>query len=221
MATIDYKQKIKDYMNSSEVDTLYKSMLNNLFPELAESEDKRIRKAIIKIIGDIDGGFKFEKYGILKKDALAWLIKETKGNEREIPNYAWSGEDEDYRLNANVAFDDYFEKEYAGALRNWLNSIKERVQPQNIVYYNPYKEVVESIAEMCKHYDKASHSGLRDFYDDVKVKCKDAKEYESLYPQSTWKPSDEQMERLEGAINSLPHQEVLYSLYQDLKKLKG
>ena len=58
MATIDYKQKIKDYMNSSEVDTLYKSMLNNLFPELAVSEDERIRKAIINIIGDIDGGFK-------------------------------------------------------------------------------------------------------------------------------------------------------------------
>ena len=32
---------------------------------------------------------------------------------------------------------------------------------------------------------------------------------------------DEQMERLKGTINSLPHQEVLYSLYQDLKKLKG
>ena len=84
MATIDYKQKIKDYMNSSEVDTLYKSMLKNLFPELAESEDKRIRKAIINIIGNLDGGFQFEKYGILKKDALAWLEKEAKGNEREI-----------------------------------------------------------------------------------------------------------------------------------------
>ena len=54
MATIDYKQKIKDYMNSSEVDTLYKSMLNNLFPELAESEDERIRKRIIQALhGDV------------------------------------------------------------------------------------------------------------------------------------------------------------------------
>ena len=35
-----------------------------------------------------------------------------------------------------------------------------------------------------------------------------------------WKPSEEQMERLKGTINSLPHQEVLYSLYQDLKKLR-
>ena len=42
----------------------------------------------------------------------------------------------------------------------------------------------------------------------------------SLRPQNRWKPSDEQMERLKGTINSLPHQEVLYSLYQDLKKLR-
>ena len=49
MATIDYKQKIKDYMNSSEVDTLYKSMLNTLFPELAESEDEKIRKELLQI----------------------------------------------------------------------------------------------------------------------------------------------------------------------------
>ena len=43
----------------------------------------------------------------------------------------------------------------------------------------------------------------------------------SIKERFTWKPSDEQMERLKGTINSLPHQEVLYSLYQDLKKLKG
>ena len=42
----------------------------------------------------------------------------------------------------------------------------------------------------------------------------------SLRHQNTWKPSEEQMERLKGIINSLPHQEVLYSLYEDLKKLK-
>ena len=41
-----------------------------------------------------------------------------------------------------------------------------------------------------------------------------------VQPQNTWKPSDEQMERLKGTINSLPHQEVLYSIYQDLKKLR-
>lgn len=42
----------------------------------------------------------------------------------------------------------------------------------------------------------------------------------SLKDRYTWKPSDKQMKRLKGTINSLPHQEVLYSLYQDLKKLR-
>ena len=90
----------------------------------------------------------------------------------------------------------------------------------NSPYYNPYKEVVESIAEMCKHYDKASHSGLRDFYDNVKVKCKDAKEYDSLYPQNRWKPSDEQMEALKDVQGGLFRLGILKSLYQDLKKLR-
>lgn len=67
-------------------------------------------------------------------------------------------------------------KEDVDKIENWLKSIR----PQNKCAYNPYKAVVESIAEMCKHYDKASHSGLRDFYDNVKVKCKDAKEYNSI-----------------------------------------
>ena len=51
--------------------------------------------------------------------------------------------------------------------------------------------------------------------------CKMAEWLESSAAKhNQWKPSKEQMERLKGIINSLPHQEVLYSLYQDLKKLK-
>ena len=99
----------------------------------------------------------------------------------------------------------------------WLKSLR----PQKQWGYNPYKGVVESIDEMCKHYDKASHSGLRDFYDNVKVKCKDAKEYDSLYPQNRWKPSDEQMEALKNCCNGLEDDSngILDSLYNDLKAL--
>lgn len=103
---------------------------------------------------------------------------------------------------------------------DWLKSLKDRVQPQKECY-NPYKIVVESIAEMCKHYDKTSHSDLRDFYDNVKVKCNDAKEYDSLYPQSQWKPSNEQMKALNEAIyhvdDSIATQIAM--LIGDLKKL--
>lgn len=106
---------------------------------------------------------------------------------------------------------------------SWLKSLKDRAQLQSVGYYNPYKAVVESISEMCVHYDKADHSSLEDFYDNVKVKCKDAKEYESLFPQEQWKPSDEQTETLELIINSHSldayHLGIVQHLYNDLKKL--
>ena len=105
-------------------------------------------------------------------------------------------------------------------LINWLKSLILK----NSHAYNPYKTVVESIAEMCKHYDKASHSDLRDFYDNVKVKCKDAKEYNSLYPQSQWKPSEQDILLLErifnGKLDPRDFQASLLSIIEQLKKLK-
>ena len=46
---------------------------------------------------------------------------------------------------------------------------------------------------------------------------------DSLRPQSTWKPSDEQMNTLEYYMHTLicnEHKEVLFGLYADLKKLR-
>ena len=76
MATIDYKQKIKDYMNSSEVDTLYKSMLNNLFPELKKSKDENIRKALMQNIKERFGTKGNMGEGLDMPDVLAWLEKQ-------------------------------------------------------------------------------------------------------------------------------------------------
>ena len=107
-------------------------------------------------------------------------------------------------------------------LVEWLKNLKGRVQLQNTAYYNPYKEVVESIAEMCKHYDNMDVGSLQDFYDNVKVKCKDAKEYDSLFPQSHWKPSEEMLEALYRAVpqnvKEISEDEILLDkLYQGLK----
>ena len=129
------------------------------------------------------------------KNTVTWL-KSLKDRVLLKPEQEW-GEEDKKKINYLIALLQNSTM-HNSALRTanegiekWLKSLKDRVQPQNC--YNPYKEVVESIAEMCKHYDVASHSGLRDFYNNVKVKCKDAKEYDSLFPQNTWKPSDEQI----------------------------
>jgi len=47
--------------------------------------------------------------------------------------------------------------------------------------YNPYKAAVESIADMCQRYDRLDFESLQDFYDNVKVICKDAREYDYLF----------------------------------------
>ena len=49
------------------------------------------------------------------------------------------------------------------------------------VYYNPYKEVVDSIEAMCARYDRLDLESLQDFYDNVRVKCKEARECASLF----------------------------------------
>ena len=246
-----------------------------IFPELAESDDKKIKREIIEYI----------KTGTYHKDWIVWLEKQAKKVEpiesfnsefekqisrliasainkeyeyteafikwtsNAILNYAkheieqdeqksaWSKEDTDMIETLVAIFEvnypnDFYKVNPIGTTNmqaihsseiiKWLNSLKERVQSQKIAYYNPYKEIVESIAEMCKHYDK--ETDLQDFYDNVKVKCKDAKEYDSLFPQNRWKPSNEQMQALSNAGNSFrPFEEghkVLWSLYNDLKKLR-
>ena len=68
-------------------------------------------------------------------------------------------------------------------------SIEEKQQGDK-AEYNPYKTTVESVAEMCKKY--SASTDLHDFYDNVKVKCKDALEYDKtwLEKQGEQKPTD-------------------------------
>ena len=134
-------------------------------------------------------------------------------------NPAWSEEDErnlDWLITVceriHYKSDPQVAPKAALTLRDWFKSLKGRVQPQ------PKKEWSEE-DEYNSAFIQEALLGL-DGDDSYREKCcKMAEWLESLKPQNTWKPSDEQMERLKGIINSLPHQEVLYSLYQDLKKL--
>ena len=254
--------------NYDTVSTLIdvKEELENIFPELAESEDERIRKALIEFIKS-RGGFKgewitwlekkCEQKPVISDDALRegiihfgitqyqidnWLKKyvyiEKQGKQKPVDvrttgywhvedveqNTTWSEEDREMRMKVLKYLStrcNVFEYE---EVETWLKSLKDRVQLQNIAYYNPYKEVVESIAEMCQHYDNMDVGSLQDFYDNVKVKCKDAKEYDSLFPQNAWKPSGEQIKLLEDicGYNTIVTKEemgVLESLLEELKKL--
>ena len=86
----DAKNAIKKQNYGIAMDVLckpYPAFQITAFSELkenTENEDEKIRKALLKIIADIDGGFPFEKYGIQKKEARAWLEKQGKNEDKDI-----------------------------------------------------------------------------------------------------------------------------------------
>lgn len=162
--TIEEKIKeAKRLYKTANTDQRY--VLESLFPELKESEDERIRKELIEqviyIIPDKsevdDNGNTLPCYTTRINKYIAWLEKQ--GEQKPA---AWSEEDEDMLNKLILHFDwtaDYrFDKSDCDAARNWLKSLKDRVQPQNT--WKPS----EDLEEAAKHY---LYSNI--LYDDVYV----------------------------------------------------
>ena len=104
-------------------------------------------------------------------------------------------------------------------LEKWLTELKE-LKEQNPAWSEEDEHIINKILCICNDFKRSfeiSPASTKVVQNDID---KIDSWLESLRHRNTWKPSDEQMERLKGVINSLPHQEVLYSLYQDLLKLK-
>lgn len=119
---MDYKQKIKEYLNS-DIDVLYKNMLLNLFPELKESEDERIKREIIGFIRNAYWTSNRKRFNEL----VAWLEKQGGHN----PTSAWSEEDKNFMydtLSNLTELKDRYGEGYGnvGKCIDWLKSLKER-----------------------------------------------------------------------------------------------
>ena len=153
--------------------------IQHIFPELKESEDEKIRKELIAYC-QVNMGHTW--HNIKQEDYIAWLEKQgekgTKGNEREIPNSAWSEEDEN--------------------IRQWIIS-----------------DIDKLLALKKKSFIIAD---------------KEINWLKSLKPQTTWKPSDEQLDALQYVYRNCnpplsdelgwDSLRTLELMYQDLKKLK-
>ncbi len=131
-----------------EIAAILAEALQSIFPELAESEDEKIRKDLIHWVKTnisyerIPVGMNFSNERV-----LAWLEKQ--------------GEKQDY---------------------------------------NPYKATVESIASMCDRY--STSDDLKDFYNNIKVKCKDAVEYDNTWikKQGEQRPEADKAKDVENDI---------------------
>lgn len=222
-------KRAKELLEIGLKDTRDKRVVLSFFPELAESEDKKMIQ-YFKDLAPFDNAEElYEKYGFSHKDAIAWLEK--KGEQKTDE---WSEEDkkmidtiietikmsiedcdvDDIGTKARLSL----EKE-----RDWLKSLKDRVQPQ------PQQQWSEEDEDM-RYKATAVINRL----------CADGKEYvwsistleklfywlKSLRPQSTWKPSEMEMKALEFCLEHNIDKDGVFGskvvkLYEELKKLKG
>ena len=153
---MDYEKKYKEAVaelsriaNEPNGDGVTLEKLERIFPELAESEDERKRKAIITLLQEVEtdedycGTNHIEEY-------IAWLEKQGKRNLIE-----WGEEDLSMLGNIRSIIEKYAfsqsavdvngelcEKEYIDA-DIWLKSLPDRVQPQNT--WKPSEEQMKAL----------------------------------------------------------------------------
>jgi hypothetical protein len=138
-------------------------ILENLFPELKESEDERIRKAIYNAIKYLETehswDFLDDNVGIL--DAYSWLEKQ--GEQKP----AWSEEDEKMwvqiineieAIKSNSST--IFEKNIAQDKIDWLKSLKPN-------HWKPSDLQLEALESAYKQLPNIQHF-LQSLYNDLK-----------------------------------------------------
>ena len=71
-------EKTRIYRDNARIaeDYVAVARYENIFPQLLESEDERIRKGLIEVVSDIAGGWPFEEHKITKNEALSYLKKQ-------------------------------------------------------------------------------------------------------------------------------------------------
>ena len=196
------------------------ALSEEIFPELHESEDEKVRKEIMQLIqGMHDADPRKERW-------LAWFEKQNlimaKSPQLGEQKSAWSEEDELKRstlihvvekLQGSAIFEGLLPEE----LIAWLKSLKDRVQPQ------PKQEWSEEDKKRIQRISDFIWKNRKGDTDDIYQQEQDVKWLKSLRLQKQWKPSEKQMEALKEACDE--HWEPdgldpLYTLYQELKKLR-
>jgi hypothetical protein len=91
---MDYKEKVIALLNSKELSQEQKEKLESIFPELAESEDERIRKRLIEYFEGYYDRFATDRNhinvhweGLEVKKVLAWLEKQCENNKWKPSKY--------------------------------------------------------------------------------------------------------------------------------------
>lgn len=153
-----------------EISGLTRACIEEIFPELKESEDERIKRNIIAALKG-EGYYDCD----LTNECIAWLEKQGEkpqgksaleaSKEKKIDNAnkveqssAWSEED-DYNVQCLVAkVTSDIQNGNVGRnqeLIDWLKSIKDRVQPQNL--WKPSDEQIKALEYFIRGIGESGH----------------------------------------------------------------
>lgn len=164
MKGLSIEQKAKAYDEAIEransllsSNELGNAWIYKLLPELKESEDERIRKAMIDYFKWNPDGQLLNEFS--NREVFAWLEKQS----GQTP--AWSEEDEIIRKSLINMVEKFYgsckDKSARNRFTYWLNSIKDRVQPQS--QWKPSVEQIYSLDRALHFYGKGTA-----VYDSVK-----------------------------------------------------
>lgn len=218
MEQTDYKELYEQAKERARHKLTY-AQVDEIFPELFESEDERISKELIEYIKDQQSSFisapdcrdKYEEEENNKYNSwIAWLEK--RGEQKPVE---WSEQDE-RKCNNIIALVEgkaIMRKAIKG-LVNWLKSL--RPQPKQSLD----EDTQQWIDTIIKDYEDL-YDADKDHRATIQAKINILK---SLRPQSQWKPSEEQMIAINTAINIIGkgtlNGKQLIELQEQLKKLK-
>ena len=202
--------------------------LDEVFPELKESEDERIKNLIYCIVRDrSDVGKLLEANGCPVQKALSWLEKQKDNTEKEYVFRPLAGTD--ITTAAKHAIERAKDGDHLVLAFNGMYTPDSKYDSTKglVDKYNTYlkeqnpaewseedKNFIKELCDLFASIAKNNYVG-RYYAPDLVSKL------QSLRPQPHWKPSEEQMEALllVSGVVAPKHRETLKSLYSDLKKL--
>lgn len=211
----DLIEAVKELQGANPHDEGIQKWVEDNVPELAGSEDERIRKGLIQYFST----FRLGTFaGIEPKKIIAWLEQQKEYESTDF-DYVWKATD---CSELTSALDKYSEDAIKKVCHAWYDKGIELERKNCLVKQGEQKpawsEEDEENLQNC--IIAISRTILfKSYYQSNLIKW-----LKSLRQQTNWKPSDEQMNALDSTLqySQVSHDSFGYlnSLFNDLKKLK-
>jgi hypothetical protein len=230
-SNMDYEKKYKEALEKirslhrdyNQISTLIdvKEELENIFPELAESEDERKRKALMQNLKERFGTKGNMGEGLDMPKVLAWLEKQGEQKQVVIPKFR-VGDIIRWKKAGSIEYTikKICDKGYINTADGIMNISQTDIE---------FELVEQKSAEWSEEDEKQARQIERIVSNDgctQKLQKQIADWFKSLkdriQPQSQWKPSEEQLIALRVAIGDEQGSDccdTLRSLLKDLKSL--